>query len=113
MQTKNWQQQGLGVRTKTQHATATSISAIFAATNIVMVIFRMIGQQVVIPHSHRSLRETRTMPGASPPPPKRQRTAQGSAFDAPDAASTQAQPIDHIFITDGLLNRKPGGKKVR
>lgn len=51
-------------------------------------------------------------------PLKRQRKVTDVPNDLHSSASSQQvslpppQPVDHIFIADGLLNKKPGGKKV-
>ncbi|KAF5361068.1 hypothetical protein D9756_004648 [Leucocoprinus leucothites] len=58
------------------------------------------------------------MADAPPRPLKRQRKATDGPHELNHAPTPQqllpppAQPVDHIFIADGLLNKKPGGKKA-
>jgi hypothetical protein len=67
--------------------------------------------------SFSPLRKTRTMTD-TPRPLKRQRKATDGPHEIPQPPPTHhlppqpQQPVDHIFIADGLLNKKPGGKKV-
>ncbi|KAJ3551627.1 hypothetical protein NP233_g13045 [Leucocoprinus birnbaumii] len=51
------------------------------------------------------------MADVPPRPLKRQRKATDAPAE-PIHAQPPPQPVDHIFIADGLLNKKPGGKKA-
>ena len=51
-----------------------------------------------------------------PRPTKRARKSSTKSRDTSDGHNhnhfTPPAPVDHIFITDGIITKKPGGKKV-